>query len=456
MEKIIALAKRRGFFFPSSEIYGGLANTWDFGHYGTLLKNNLRDWWWKKFVLERDDIVAVDTSVILNPKVWQASGHVQGFNDVLIECRNCHYRTRADSLIEEKNLDIKTEGLTLEEMEKIIWENKLPCPRCQNFNWIKPRKFNLLFETHVGIIEEKKSKVYLRGELAQGIFINFKNILDTMRVRIPFGIASCGVAFRNEITLGQSLFRTLQFDLMEFEYFIDPCQWEKYFSLWQKIMWDFAREIGLDEKKLRWREHLPHERAHYSKKTVDLEYQFPFGWKEIWGLAYRADFDLSQHSKYSGKDLYYQDPLTKKRFIPHVIEPTFGLSRLVLAVIVNAYHEEEVKGKLRIVLKLNPKIAPVKIAVFPLQKDEKLAKIAKKIYIELKKSYYCEYDDIGNIGKMYRRQDEIGTPYCITVDYNTLEDDTVTVRDRDTMIQERITINKLKDYFKKKFSPCGL
>lgn len=456
MEKIIALAKRRGFFFPSSEIYGGLANTWDFGHYGTLLKNNLRDWWWKKFVLERDDIVAVDTSVILNPKVWQASGHVQGFNDVLIECRNCHYRTRADSLIEEKNLDIKTEGLTLEEMEKIIWENKLPCPRCQNFNWIKPRKFNLLFETHVGIIEEKKSKVYLRGELAQGIFINFKNILDTMRVRIPFGIASCGVAFRNEITLGQSLFRTLQFDLMEFEYFIDPCQWEKYFSLWQKIMWDFAREIGLDEKKLRWREHLPHERAHYSKKTVDLEYQFPFGWKEIWGLAYRADFDLSQHSKYSGKDLYYQDPLTKKRFIPHVIEPTFGLSRLVLAVIVNAYHEEEVKGKLRIVLKLNPKIAPVKIAVFPLQKDEKLAKIAKKIYIELKKSYYCEYDDIGNIGKMYRRQDEIGTPYCITVDYNTLEDNAVTVRDRDTMIQERITINKLKDYFKKKFSPCGL
>lgn len=449
MEKILSLCKRRGFIYPSSEIYGGLANTWDFGHYGTLLKNNLRDWWWKKFVLDRDDMVGVDTSVILNPKVWQASGHVAGFNDALVDCKNCHFRTRADYLIEEKIKDAKVEGLPVEELTKIIKKEKLKCPRCNSNDLTDVRKFNLLFETHIGIVEEEKSKAYLRGELAQGIFLNFKNVLNTMRVKLPFGIASCGVAFRNEITLGQSVFRTLQFDLMEFEYFIYPDQWREFFEYWQKIMWEAAIEIGLSEKKLRWREHQPFERAHYSKRTVDLEYHFPFGWKEIWAIAYRTDFDLKNHMKHSGMDLTYNDPKTGKKFIPHVIEPTFGLSRLVLTVIVNSYQEEEVNGKKRIYLKLNPKISPVKIAVFPLQKDEKLRKIALEIYHNLKINFVSEFDDLGNIGKMYRRQDEIGTPYCITVDYRTLDDETVTIRERDTMKQKRKKIKDLKNYFEK-------
>ena len=450
MEKIIALCKRRGFIYPSSEIYGGLANTWDFGHYGTLLKNNLRDWWWKKFVLDRDDMVGVDTSVILNPKVWKASGHVAGFNDALIDCKNCHFRTRADHLIEENIKNIKVEGLPVEELTKIIKKEKLKCPRCHSENLTNVRKFNLLFETYVGILEEKKSKVYLRGELAQGIFLNFKNVLNTMRIKLPFGIASSGLVFRNEITMGQSVFRTLQFDLMEFEYFVYPDQWQKVFEYWQKIMWQWAKEIGFSENKLRWREHEHFERAHYSKKTVDLEYNFSFGWKEMWGIAYRTDFDLKNHMKYSGIDLTYQDQERGEKIIPHVIEPTFGLSRLVLAVIVEAYNEEEVKGKKRVYLKLNPKIAPIKAAVFPLQKEEKLAKAAREIYFNLKPKFTVEFDDIGNIGKMYRRQDEIGTPFCITVDYETLKNRTVTVRDRDTMGQIRIKINNLENFLEEK------
>lgn len=452
MDNIIALCKRRGFFYPSSEIYGGLANTWDIGHYGILLKNNLRDWWWKKFVLERDDMIAIDTSVILNPMVWQASGHVSGFNDALVECKECHFRTRADYLIEDNLKNKKVEGLSVKELTTIIRSNNLKCPNCHSERLTDVRKFNLLFETYIGILEESKSKAYLRGELAQGIFVNFKNVLDTMRIKVPFGIASQGVVFRNEITMGQSMFRTLQFDLMEFEYFIRPKDWKKFFSYWQKIMWDSAKEIGLLENKIRFREHEPHERSHYSKKTVDLEYNFPFGWKEIWGLAYRTDFDLKNHMAKSSVDLRYKDPETGEKFIPHVIEPTFGLSRLLLTVIVNAYHEEEVHNKKRYVLKINSKIAPVKVAIFPLQKDERLNKVAKKIYFNLKKIFVCEFDDVGNIGKMYRRQDEIGTPYCLTVDYQTLEDETITVRDRDTMRQERVSINQIEKYLTNKLN----
>ncbi len=447
MDNIIALCKRRGFLYPSAEIYGGLANTWDFGHYGTLLKNNLRDSWWKRFVLDRDDMVGIDASTILNPVVWEASGHVTGFNDALVDCKNCKYRTRADHLIEHAFPEKKVEGLPVAELTKIIRDNKLKCPKCGSTDLTDVRKFNLLFETHIGIVEGSKSLAYLRGELAQGIFLNFKKVLDTMRVHIPFGIAQQGKAFRNEITMGQSAFRTLEFDLMEFEYFIRQADWEKTYEYWKKEMWDWALELGFNPHKLRWREHEAFERSHYSKKTMDIEYNFPFGWSEMWGLAYRTDFDLTNHMKKSGVDLFYTDQKTKEKFIPHVIEPTFGLSRLATTVIIDAFREDSVNGKTRTYLSINPKLAPVKIAVFPLQKDETLRHVASRLYSDLKKSWVCEYDDSGNIGKMYRRQDEIGTPFCVTIDYQSVEDTTVTVRGRDTMKQERVRMSSLNSFF---------
>lgn len=448
MDKIIALAKRRNFFQPSSEIYGGLANTWDFGHYGVLLKKNLLDWWLKEIVYSRDDIFLVDSSVILNPRVWQASGHVANFNDALVDCRDCHHRTRADHLIEDA-LKVKVEGLPTEKLNEMIKVNKLKCPKCDSQRLTDVRRFNLLFETHIGIVEEKKSLAYLRGELAQGIFMNYKQIKETMRVKLPFGIASYGVCFRNEITLGQGVFRTLQFDLMEFEYFVKEKEWEKYYQYWQEKMFEMAKDLGLNEKKLRWREHEEFERSHYSKKTMDIEYKYPFDFKEMWGLAYRGDFDLRNHMENSKVDLTFQDK-ENENFIPHVIEPTFGLSRLLITLLVDSYHEEMVNGKKRVVLRFKPKFAPVKLAVFPLQKDPLLKEKAIKLYKELKKDYLVEFDDSGNIGKMYRRQDEIGTPYCLTVDYQTLEDETVTIRNRDTMKQERVNISLIKKYFENK------
>jgi len=450
MDEIVSLSKRRGFVYPSSEIYGGLANTWDFGHYGTLLKNNLRDIWWKHYVLDRDDIVGINASIFLNSKVWEASGHIAGFTDALIDCKSCKNRMRADHLIEDNVKDIKVEGLSLEKLTEIIKKHKIKCPKCGKFNWTDVRKFNLLFETSLGIVEEKKSKAYLRGEIAQGLFLNFKNILDTMRVKVPFGIAQQGKAFRNEITMGQFVHRTLEFDLMELEYFIHPSQWKKVYEYWQKDMWKFILGLGLNEKNLRWREHEEFERSHYSAKTMDIEYKYPFGWKEMCALAYRTDFDLKNHSKYSGEDLQYIDPQTKEKFIPHVVEPTFGLSRMVGIMLFDSYREENVKNKKRIYLKFAPRIAPIKAAVFPMQKDEKLINYAKDIYLTLKKDFVCEFDSIGNIGKMYRRQDEIGTPHCITVDYDTLKNDTITIRDRDTMKQERVSVSKIKSYLKEK------
>jgi len=445
MEEIVALAKRRGFIYPSSDIYGGLANSWDFGHYGTLLKNNIRDLWWKTFVLDREDMVGLDASIMLNAKVWEASGHVTGFTDSLIDCKNCHFRTRADHLIENKVEGIKVEGLSVGELTRLVKEHGISCPKCGKKDFTDVRKFNLLFETKMGIIEGDKSTLYLRGEIAQGIFLNFKNVINTMRVSLPFGIAQQGKAFRNEITMGQFVHRTMEFDLMEFEYFIRPEAWEKTFEYWKEEMWKFTQSLGLKEKSLRWREHEEFERSHYSKRTMDIEYRYPFGWKEMFGIAYRTNFDLSNHMKHSGKDLSYIDPLTKETLIPHVIEPTFGLSRLTGIVLTDAFVKEEVNGKERFVLKLNPKIAPIKAAIFPLQKDEKLVLVARKLFASLKKQYVVEYDNRGNIGKMYRRQDEIGTPYCITVDYQTLEDRTVTIRERDTMKQERISMDKVAD-----------
>ncbi|HRN96719.1 MAG TPA: glycine--tRNA ligase [Candidatus Levybacteria bacterium] len=442
-QKVVALAKRRGFAFPSSDLYGGMANTWDLGPVGTLLKNNLRDSWWKFFVLDREDIVGIDASIFLNPKVWEASGHVAGFTDALIDCRNCKNRTRADHLIEDVLPDKKVEGLTTQQLDEIIKEHEIKCPKCGAFDWTPVRQFNLLFETSIGIIEGDKSKSYLRGEIAQGIFLNFKNVLDTTRVKVPFGIAQQGKAFRNEITMGQFLHRTLEFDLMEFEYFIQPDNWEKTYEYFRDQMMGWAKRIGLREENLQWREHEEFERSHYSTKTMDIEYQYPFGWKEIFGIAYRTDFDLKNHAEHSGKDLSYTDPVTNEKYIPHVVEPTFGLSRLVGVVLFDAYAED---GE-RVVLKLHPTIAPYKVAVFPLVKNkEEVTSKARALFESLQKKFVVAYDDRGNIGKRYLSQDEIGTPYCVTIDYQTLEDNTVTVRDRDTTQQERVSIDTLEEY----------
>lgn len=446
---MVSLAKRRGFVFPSSEIYGGLANVWDFGPAGTLLKNNLRDLWWKYFVLDKDNMVGIDASIILRPEVWTASGHVAGFNDILVDCKNCQSRFRADHLIEEVKPELKVEGLPLHELDEIISKNKILCPSCKKHNWTKTRKFNQLVEVKLGTLEEGKNLAYLRGEIAQGIFLNFKNVLDTTRIKVPFGIAQQGRAFRAEITAGPFVHRTLEFDLMEFEYFIQKEDWEKTYETFRKEMWTWAKSIGIREDHLRWREHEEFERSFYSKKTMDIEYQYPFGWKEMFGIAYRTDYDLKNHTLKSGVDLQYLDPKTNKKYIPHVIEPTFGLSRLVNIVLFDAYRED---GE-RIYMAFDPKVAPYKVAVFPLLANKpELVAGAKAIHEVLKKDLVVTFDDRGNIGKRYLAQDEIGTPYCVTFDFQSLEDKMVTVRDRNTTKQERVAIDRLPQYFQNKLS----
>jgi len=445
LDKIISLSKRRGFIFSGSEIYGGLANTYDFGPLGTELKRNLINLWWKTFVTNRSDMYGLDTSVLMSPKVWETSGHTANFTNVMIDCLTCHFRTRADHLIEEavKDLD-NVEGKPLKELNKIIKENQIKCPKCGNKNWTDVRNFNQLFETQIGIITEGKSTAYLRGELAQGMFVDFKQVLDSLHPKLPFGLAQSGKVFRNEITMGKFTFRTLEFDLAEFEYFVKPEEWEKHFEYWKKTMYDFAISLGLPAKKLRWRSHTKEELAHYSKRTEDLEYEFPWGFKEMWGLAYRTDFDLKNHMEKSGVDLRYTDPYTNEKFIPHVIEPTFGLSRLLTIILMNAYYQDIEKQ--RVVLKLPQNLAPYKAAIFPLVGNkEQLSKKAKEIYDTLKKEMSVVLDERGNIGKRYFTQDEIGTPYCVTIDYQTLEDNTVTVRNRDTADQKRVNINILRE-----------
>ncbi|MFZ3301219.1 MAG: glycine--tRNA ligase [Microgenomates group bacterium] len=446
-EKIASLAKRRGFVFPSSEIYGGLANTWDFGPMGTLLKNNIRDLWVKTFVTDKDNMVMIDAASILRPEVWGASGHLAGFNEALIDCKECKNRARADHLVENTDLGIKVEGMSFEELEKIVNDNKIKCPKCGKFNWTPIRKFNQLVEVKLGVLEEGKNLAYLRGEIAQGIFLNFKNVIDSTRVKVPFGIAQVGKAYRNEITMGQFVHRSFEFDLMEFEYFIKEEDWSETFKKFSDEMWQFALNLGINESKLRWREHEETERSHYSKKTADIEYEYPYGFKEMFGIAYRTNFDLTNHANNSGKDLSFVDPKTNEKYIPHVIEPTFGLSRLTGIVLFDAY--SEIDG--RTVLKLNPKIAPYKVAVFPLlgNKPELIDK-AREVYLDLKKNISVVWDERGNIGKRYAAQDEIGTPWCITVDFDTEKDNSVTVRDRDTGKQERIEITKLLVYFEEK------
>jgi glycyl-tRNA synthetase len=443
LDKIISLSKRRGFIFPGSEIYGGLANTYDFGPLGTELKRNLINLWWKTFVTNRSDMYGLDTSVLMSPKVWEASGHTENFTNVMIDCLTCRFRTRADQLIEETIKDGgNVEGKPLKELDKIIKEKGIKCPKCGNKSWTEVRNFNQLFETQIGIITEGKSTAYLRGELAQGMFTDFKQVLDSLHPKLPFGLAQSGKAFRNEITMGKFTFRTLEFDLAEFEYFVKPTDWEKHFEYWKGEMFRFAISLGIPEEKLRWREHTKEELSHYSKRTEDLEYEFPWGFKEMFGLAYRTDFDLKSHSEKSGVDLRYTDPYTQEKFIPHVVEPTFGLSRLLTIILMNSYFEDTEKQ--RVVMKFPEILAPYKVAVFPLVGNkEELSNKAKEIFATLKTKMSAVLDERGNIGKRYFTQDEIGTPFCVTVDYQTLEDNTVTVRDRDTAIQERVKIDKL-------------
>ncbi len=447
MEKIVSLCKRRGFVFPSSEIYGGLANAYEYGPAGVELKKNIADAWWQFFVRGRQDMVGLDSSIILHPKTWEASGHVGSFADAMIDCKNCKYRTRADHLIEEALPDMKVEGKTEAELDKIIQDHKIKCPDCGKFDWTSVRRFNLLFETKIGIVEESQSKVYLRGETAQGIFLSFKNILDSTRVRLPFGVGQMGKSFRNEITKGNFIFRTLEFEQAEIEYFFDPeaADWEELFETWKKQMWQFVtKTLGIKEENLRWRAHSDEERSFYSKRTEDMEYNFPFGFKELWGLAYRTDYDLKQHMKFSGADLSYTDPQSGKKIVPHVIEPAVGINRLMAMVLLDAYREDED----RVYLALPPRLAPYKVAVFPLLSNKpQLVEKAKEIFGMLAPHFTTAWDDRGNVGKRYYSQDEIGTPFCITVDFDTVEKDgCVTVRNRDTKEQPRVKIGELKDY----------
>jgi len=446
MERVVSLCKRRGFIFPGSEIYGGLANSWSFGPYGVELKNTIKQMWWQKFVTNREDVVGMDGPIFLHPKLWEASGHLAGFNDAMVDCKNCQSRFRADHLVEEvTGKDMEGQ---LSAMNEIIKEIK--CPNCGKINWTEVRNFNMMFKTNMNGINED---VYLRPETAGAIFIEFKNIMDSMRVKLPFGIAQIGKAFRNEIVAGNFIFRVREFEQMEIEYFINPDDnWNSVFDGFLKSQEEFALSLGADKQNLRHYEHPKEKLSHYSKKTVDLEYNFPFGFGELFGLAHRGDFDLSRHSEFSLEKLTYFDQENNRRFVPHVIEPTFGLERSVLVALCAAYKEEFVDKETRIVMKFSNQLAPVKIAIFPLLKNKPaLVEKAKQIFHTLKTIYVCEFDDNGNVGKRYRRQDEIGTPYCVTVDFESLEKNDVTVRNRDTMAQERVAVHDLLNYFKDKF-----
>ena len=455
MDKIVSLAKRRGFVFPGSEIYGGLANTWDYGPIGVELKNNIKQTWWKFFVKSREDVVGIDAAILMNSRVWETSGHVAGFNDALVDCRACKARVRADHLIED-SLNMKAEGMTPEDMTKLIEENDIKCPVCGKKDFTDARKFGLMFKTFQGVTEEDKNIIYLRPETAQAMFVNFKNVLNSTHKKIPFGIAQIGKSFRNEITPGNFIFRTVEFEQMELEYFIDEKNWEESFEYWQKEMAGWLDHIGIKKENYSVREHDKDELSHYSKKTIDFEYDFPFGTKELYGLAYRTNFDLMNHQNSSGQNMEYFDTEDNRKYIPHVIEPTFGVDRTFLATMVDAYCEEGVptangKTETRVVMRFNKNIAPVKVAILPLSKKENLSKKAKEVFDLVKPNFTSQYDESQSIGKRYRRQDEVGTPYCVTVDFESLEDNAVTVRDRDTMKQERVKIGELLEWLREAF-----
>ena len=455
METIVRLCKSRGYVYPGSEIYGGLANTWDYGPLGVELKNNVKEAWRKKFIQENKNIVGLDAAILMNPETWVASGHVSGFSDPLLDCKECKTRHRADKLIEsfahDKGEDIVADGWTDEQMLNYINDNKIVCPKCGKLNYTNIRKFNLMFKTFQGVTEDSTSTVFLRPETAQGIFVDFKNVMRTTRKKIPMGIAQIGKAFRNEITPGNFTFRTREFEQMELEFFCKPGTDLEWFEYWRKFCKDWLLKLGMKEENIRLRDHSPEELVFYSKGTTDIEFAFPFGWGELWGIADRTDYDLTAHQTHSKEDMSYLDPETNEKYIPYVIEPSVGADRVTLAFLCNAYEEQELgEGDTRIVLHLHPALAPYKAAILPLSK--KLNDKADEVFQTLAKAFPVDYDEAGSIGKRYRRQDEIGTPYCITVDFDTLEDNQVTVRDRDTMEQIRIPIDQVEKYIAEKIA----
>ena len=447
MEKIVALCKGRGYIYPGSEIYGGLANSWDFGPLGVEFKNNVKKAWWKKFVQESPYNVGLDSAILMNPETWVASGHVGGFSDPLMDCKECKTRHRADKLIEETGVDAN--GMTFEQMSEHIKNNGIVCPNCGSADFTDIRKFNLMFKTYQGVTEDAKNEIYLRPETAQGIFVNFTNIQRTTRKKLPFGVCQVGKSFRNEITPGNFIFRIREFEQMECEFFCKPGTDLEWFYFWKDFCKNWLLSLGIKEENMRLRDHEKEELSFYSKATTDIEYAFPFGWGELWGIADRTDYDLSQHMKHSGKSLEYFDPETNEKCVPYVIEPSLGADRVTLAFLCNAYDEEEIKeGDARTVLRLHPFLAPFKASVLP--QSKKLSEPATKVYEMLAKDFMVDFDETGSIGKRYRRQDEIGTPFCITFDFESLEDNCVTVRDRDTMLQERVKIEDLKAYIAEK------
>ena len=455
MEKIVNLCKSRGYIYPGSEIYGGLANSWDYGPLGVEFKNNVKRAWMKKFIQENKYNVGLDAAILMNPETWVASGHVGGFSDPLIDCKSCKTRHRADKLIEdwlkENNKEEVVDGWADEEMVDFIHENGIKCPDCGASNFTSIRKFNLMFKTFQGVTEDSKSELYLRPETAQGIFVNFKNVLRTTRRKLPMGIGQVGKSFRNEITPGNFLFRIREFEQMELEFFCKPGTDMEWFKYWRAFCKDWLLSLGMNEESLRLRDHSPEELCFYSKGTTDIEFKFPFGWGELWGIADRTDYDLKQHMEHSKEDFTYLDQETGEKFIPYCVEPSLGCDRVALAFLCNAYDEEEIaEGDTRTVLHLHPALAPYKVAVLPLSK--KLSPKAEEIFTKLSKKYMCEYDEAGSIGKRYRREDEIGTPYCITIDFETENDNSVTIRDRDTMEQVRVKIEDLEKWIDEKIT----
>ena len=450
MEELVNYCKQYGYIFQGSEIYGGLSNTWDYGTLGVELKNNIRRSWWKKFIQENPYNYGLDAAILMNPEVWVASGHVASFADPLIDCKKCKSRHRADKLVEEYTQgEITADGWDNETLEKYIADNGIACPVCGAKDFTPIRKFNLLFETHIGVTEDSKSTVYLRGETAQGIFVNFLNVQRTMRAKVPFGIGQTGKAFRNEITPGNFIFRTREFEQMELEFFCKPDTDLEWHGYWKSFCMDFLKDLGLQKQNLRFRDHAKEELSFYSKATTDIEYNYPMGWGELWGIADRTDYDLSVHMNHADTDLRYLDPETNEKYIPYVIEPSVGLDRLLLAVLCDAYSKETVNDEERLVLKLHPFLAPYKVTILPLIKKVHASK-AMEIYGELAKDFMCSYDESGSIGKRYRRSDAIGTPYAITIDDETINNNTVTVRNRDTMEQITMTIPELKNFLKEK------
>ena len=453
MEKIVALCKSRGFVYPGSEIYGGLANSWDYGPLGTELKNNIKKLWFQKFVQENKYNVKLDSAILMNPETWVASGHVGGFSDPLIDCKECKTRHRADKLIEEwarsQGKDMIADGMSDKELIDFINDNDIRCPDCGKRNFTDIRKFNLMFKTFQGVTEDSTSQLYLRPETAQGIFVNFKNVMRTTRRKIPMGIAQIGKSFRNEITPGNFIFRTREFEQMELEFFCKPGTDLEWHAYWKEFCENWLLALGMKKENIRLRDHEKAELSHYSNATTDIEFNFPFGWGELWGIADRTDYDLKAHMNHSKEDMTYLDPETNEKYVPYCIEPSLGCDRVALAFLCNAYDEEEIsEGDTRTVLHLHPALAPYKVAVLPLSK--KLSDKATEVYTNLSKKFMCDYDEAGSIGKRYRREDEIGTPYCVTVDFDTLEDDTVTIRDRDTMEQIRLPISEVENYIKEK------